>query len=101
MPKARLHIATAGDKPNEGVKRQIGKLNFGLYCVKCSEFFALLVVVPKDESKMEHIEIISDGDPLFECPFCHQQQRRQVSEIARIRLTENNKRKSPAPKSGH
>jgi hypothetical protein len=101
MEKVRLHISAEGNKPNATVKRQLGKLNIGLYCTKCGEFFALAVSEPKDDPKMEQVEIISDGQPLYECPFCHHQQRRQVSEIAKLRLTENNKQKPPPSKAAH
>ena len=73
-------VAKKSDKLYETVKREIGKFNIGLYCTSCSEFFALAVV--DDARKGELIPIKSVGTPLFECPFCHHQQRRQVSEIA-------------------
>lgn len=89
----RIHVSADGDKPNPGVKRQVGKTNIGLYCVACGEFFALAVA----PAKAPAVEIISDGDPLFECPFCHRLQRRQVSEIATILLTEAAKRRPDRP----
>jgi len=95
--KPKLHISAAGDKPFAGAKRQIGKLNAGLYCTKCGEFFALAVVKPGREAVMAAIEFTcdDDDDPLFECPFCHHQQRRPVTEIVRLQLTEATKRKRP------
>ena len=81
-------VAKKSDKLYETVKREIGKFNIGLYCTSCSEFFALAVV--DDARKGELIPIKSVGTPLFECPFCHHQQRRQVSEIARLHLTQGN-----------
>jgi hypothetical protein len=94
----RIHISSEGEKPNETVKRQIGKYNWGLYCTKCDEFFAVAVA---DKLPSEPIEFISDGEPLFECPFCHHQQRRQVSEIAQLLLTEAAKRRPPVPPDAH
>ncbi len=99
--KAIINISSEGTKPYQNQKRQLGKINFGLYCINCNEFFAQMVVEPKDEEKAILLEFKSDGEPLFECPFCHTQQRRQVSEIAQIRLTERSKRKPPAPTHYH
>ena len=95
---ARIHISAQGDKPTETQKRQIGKYNWGLYCANCTEFFAIAV---RDGSPSEPIEFISDGEPLFECPFCHHRQRREVSEIAGLVLTEATKRKPPVPPGAH
>jgi hypothetical protein len=79
--------------PHATVKRQIGKLNIGFYCEKCSEFFALMVV----ERRHEHVpvEFVADAPQPFECPFCHHHQMREVSEFLRVHLTEGNKRKPP------
>lgn len=91
----RIHIAAADETPNPSVKRQLGKINYGLYCKHCDEFFALAVL---EQPLPEPVEFISDGEPLFECPMCRQQQRRQVSEIATIVLTEEMiRRPSPPP----
>ena len=92
----RIHLATNPGEPYRAVKRKMGKLNAGLYCEQCPEFFAL-AVVPK---AAEHVpvEIVADGLILFECPFCKARQARDVSEIVQIRLTALNKRK---PQSIH
>jgi hypothetical protein len=95
---ARMHISAQGDKPNATQKRQIGKYNWGFYCTKCNEFFAFAVA---DNPPAEPIEFISDGEPLWECPLCHHPQRRQVSEIASLYLTEATKRKPPIPPGVH
>ena len=95
---ARIHISAEGDTPYQPEKRQLGKYNVGFYCTNCQEFFALAV---RDEPPGEPIEFISDGEPLFECPFCHHRQRRQVSEIASLVLTEATKRKPPIPPGVH
>jgi hypothetical protein len=100
---SKIYIELQGDnkKPHATVKRQIGRFNFGLYCTKCAEFFAVAVVTPKDEAKMQNIEFKSAGAPLFQCPFCHHQQRRAVSEIALLRLHERNKKRPPPPPDAH
>jgi hypothetical protein len=87
----RIHISAEGETPCASVRRRVGKYNAGLYCVECSEIFAIAVA-----DRQGDIEFISDGEPLFECPFCHQQQRRQPSEIAWFLLTEGRLRKPPA-----
>ena len=40
----KVHIPAQGDEPNKTVKRQEGKYNLGLYCSKCTQFFALAVL---------------------------------------------------------
>lgn len=91
-----IHLSAEGDKPHKTVKRQVGKYNAGLYCVQCGEFFAAAVSDRKPD-----ITFISDGEKLFECPFCHHQQRRQVSEIAFFLLTEGLLRRPPRPAGLH
>jgi hypothetical protein len=39
-----VHISAQGDEPITTVKRQEGKYNFGLYCSRCTQFFALAVL---------------------------------------------------------
>ena len=78
-----VHISANGDEPVKTVKRQEGKYNFGLYCSKCTQFFALAVL---DDLPMRGAEFTSDGDPFFVCPYCHHQQRRQVSEIVQVTI---------------
>lgn len=90
MPKVRVHISAEGEQPAATVKRQLGRQNYGLYCNGCDEFFALAV---SDPLKATDLEIVSDGEPMFECPFCHLRERRQPSEIAQVMLTERLKRR--------
>lgn len=94
-PMPRVHISAEGNTPHPSVKRRHGRTNLGLYCLHCGEFFAL--AVHDRELGVVQLEFISDGEPLFECPLCHQQQRRQVSEIAEIVLTEATKRRPQRP----
>lgn len=93
----KVHISADGEQAHRGVKRQLGKTNIGLYCVKCDEFFALAV----HNRAPGKVEFISDGHPLFECPMCGHRQRRQVSEIAEILLTEKSKQKPSGPAGLH
>ena len=95
---AGIHLSSEGNKTHHAQKRQIGKYNWGLYCANCQEFFALAVT---NEVPAESIEFLADGEPLFECPFCHHRQRRQVSEIAFLFLTDAMKRKPPIPPNVH
>ncbi len=90
----KLHIAST-DKPYETVKRRLGITNVGLYCDNCGEFFAIAIFPP--DRPEPGIEFISDGLVLFDCPFCNQQQSRQVSDILQIVLTESNRRKPKPP----
>jgi hypothetical protein len=92
MPK--LHMAST-DKPYPTVKRRLGIMNAGLYCDKCEEFFAIAIFPP--EHPKQEIEFISDGPLLFDCPFCHQQESRQASEIVQFSLKESNRRKPQTP----
>ena len=96
-----IHLSSEGDSPHASVKRQIGKLNAGLYCTNCSEFFAVVVVGLEDKKKIENIEFRANGPVLFGCPFCHHGQRREVSEIGLVILTEGNKRKPPPRRDHH
>ena len=96
-----IHLSSEGDSPHASVKRQIGKLNAGLYCTNCSEFFAVAVIGLEDKKKIENIEFKANGPVLFGCPFCHQGQRREVSEIGLVILTEGNKRKPPPRRDHH
>ena len=101
MPKTKIHLASnaSGDKPYDSVKRQLRSINLGLYCSGCDEFFAL-AVAPPSKPPLD-IEYVADGPLLFECPFCHQRQIREVSEITTIRLTEGNKRRPQRPPGLH
>ena len=90
----KVHIPAQGDEPNKTVKRQEGKYNLGLYCSKCTQFFALAVL---DNPLVGGVEFKSDGEPLFACPFCHHRQRRHVSEIAQVFLKRGAKRRPAIP----
>jgi hypothetical protein len=92
MSVRRIHLASNPDQPYGTVKRQWGKLNAGLYCSHCSEFFALAVVDPR-QRPIPEVEYVAEGPLLFECPLCHQQQTREASEIAQLQLTAGNRRK--------
>jgi hypothetical protein len=92
MPK--LHMGST-NKPYPSVKRRLGIMNAGLYCNKCGEFIAI-AIFPPENPKLE-IEFISDGPLLFDCPFCHQPQSRQASEIVQLLLKESNRRKPQTP----
>src|SRR5262245_34015584 len=93
---ARTVQFTAQGEPNKTVKRQTGRYNFGLYCSKCTQFFALVVL---DRPPVGGVQFESDGEPLFACPFCHYRQRRQVSEIVQVFLMRGNKRRPPISSS--
>jgi hypothetical protein len=97
MPKTILNISAEGTTPYQTVKRQLGRLNQGLYCTNCNEFFAFAVIAESKEKIVDYLELKSDGKPLFECPFCHHQERREVSEIGYVQLSEGNKQKPPPP----
>jgi len=101
MNKAFITISTDDDKPHQTVERELGRFNIGFYCVSCKEFFAFVVVQPKDEPKTEHIGFRADGPILFACPFCHREQRREISEIASFHLTAANQRRPPPPPGLH
>jgi hypothetical protein len=101
VKKVTLNISAEGTTPYQTVKRQLGSLNQGLYCTVCSEFFSLSVIEKGKEQIAEIVELKSDGKPLYECPFCHAQQRRDVSEIGYVQLTERNKKRPPPPRSAH
>jgi hypothetical protein len=91
-----IHISAQGDEPIKTVKRQEGKYNFGLYCSRCTQFFALAVL---NDPPVGGAEFKSDGEPLFACPFCHHRQRRQVSEIVQLFLVRGKKRTPSIPLS--
>lgn len=93
-----IHIAS-GDTPNKTVKRQLRKTNFGLWCIKCDEFFA--VAVHENEPNAIPIKFESDGPVMFKCPFCSALQKREVSEIIELKLTEALKRRPPRPSAAH
>jgi hypothetical protein len=101
MKKVTLNISAEGNTPYQTVKRQLGSLNQGLYCNDCSEFFALSIIEKGKEQIADLVEIKSDGKPLFECPFCHARQRREVSEIGYVQLTERNKQRPTPPRTAH
>lgn len=88
MPKIHL----SGPGPQATVKRRLGKTNIGLYCDSCGEFFALAV---SETGADPSVELTADELLEFECPLCHHQQHRQVTEIGQIHLTEATKRKPP------
>lgn len=92
----KIHVSAEGNNPHRSVKRQVGKYNAGLYCVDCSEFFALAIAEREITA-----EFISDGDPLFQCPFCNLIQRRQISEVGAFLLTEERLRRPPPPPGAH
>jgi hypothetical protein len=83
------------DKPYKTVERELGKTNFGLWCVKCDEFFAIGIGV--GEVGAHQIKFESNGPIIFKCPFCSAVQKREVSEIAELKLTEGLKRRPPRP----
>lgn len=93
MPK--IHVDATSDRPHKSVERQFGKYNLGLYCNACDEFFAMAVY---DRPMVPSVEVISNGEPMFECPHCHHKERRQVSEVAEIVLGDVNKRRPPRPR---
>lgn len=95
----RINLAANPDHPYATVKRQLGKLNSGLYCENCAQFFALAVVPARPG--MPNVEYVADGPLLFECPFCDHRQMRTASEIANIILTEGNRRRPPIPPGLH
>jgi hypothetical protein len=84
-----IHIA-AGDYTQGLKKRQIGKLNVGVYC-KCGEFIAFAVTDPRMKGK---VALACDGPLSFSCPFCHDLQKAVVTEFQELILTEGNKRRS-------
>jgi hypothetical protein len=83
-----INIAT-GDYTSGIQKRTLGKLNIGVYC-DCGEFVAFAVT---DTQLANQIALACDGPILFSCPFCHQQQKRVVTEFQNVVLTEGNKRR--------
>lgn len=85
----------AGDYTHGIVKRQLGRINIGFYCDKCSEFIALAVSKPENEHATKEIQFACDGALQFSCPFCQHHQKHVVSEFQTLRLTEGKKRKSP------
>jgi hypothetical protein len=95
-----IHIA-AGDYTSSLVKRRLGWINAGFYCDNCGEFVAMTVTAPKNEHKVRDVQFACDGPIQFSCPFCQHSQKRIVSEIHHMMLTEGNKRKhrstSPNP----
>jgi hypothetical protein len=96
--KSTINIAS-GDTPNALVKRQLGKTNIGLYCNSCAEFFAAIVL--EDGQDPNQLEFKSDGPIAFQCPFCQTLQKRDVSEMGAVRITEGNKRRPLPPKDAH
>jgi hypothetical protein len=74
-----LFIFLDCDEPYAGTKPQPDQFNFCLTCKNCEEFFALAVCAPGTD-----LQPPSKGDGLFDCPFCHHQQRCELSEINKI-----------------
>lgn len=96
-----LNISAQGETPYATVKRRLGRINAGLYCTKCTEFFALFVVPDGQEGMKDWVSFQSDGLPLFECPLCGHKQRRAPTEIGYIQLTEKTKRRPAPPSEAH
>ena len=94
----RIHIASnAGVYPT--VPRRLGKVNLGLWCDICHEFFAVAVV--ENPAATGPIEITSDGPVRFQCPFCAAPQSREPSEMIELKLTESLKHRPPRPSGSH
>ena len=89
MKKQIIHITTF-DEPLPTQVRQVGVVNFGLYC-RCGEFIAFSVSEPRHAPL--NVEFAAEQPILVRCPYCQGEERRQVHQIMRIRLTEQNRRR--------
>lgn len=96
MPIIHLEYS---DVPFKTEKRQLGKTNFGLWCTKCEEFFA--VAVHEREPNAIPTKFESNGPVTFKCQFCSELQKREASEIIELKLTEALKRRPPRPKTAN
>lgn len=77
----------------ETVDRKPGKLNLGLYCRECAEFFALATFEPRDAWKLETLVHPAGAEETFECPRCHHTQQRPSSDLITLLLGDHNARK--------
>ena len=89
MQRQVVHITNYAE-PLSTPTRRVGVVNFGLYC-SCGEFVALSVSEPRQ--RPAEVEFKSDQPILIRCPYCQLEVRRQIHEILRIRLTEQNRRR--------
>jgi hypothetical protein len=89
----------AGVYPAE--KRKLGRLNLGLYCTHCTEFFAVFVAPQGAEAEAASVVIDLEPGVRFVCPMCQTEQERQSSEVAYLLLTPDNKRRPPPPRDAN
>jgi hypothetical protein len=89
MQRQIIHITTF-DEPVSIQVRRVGVVNFGLYC-RCGEFIAFSVSEPRQPPL--NVEFAAEHPVLVRCPFCQTEERRQVHQIMRVRLTEANRRR--------
>jgi hypothetical protein len=90
MQRHIIHITTV-DEPLPIQVRRAGVVNFGLYC-RCGEFIAFSVSEPRQPPL--NVEFAAEHPVLVRCPFCQQEERRQVHQIMRLPLTEANRRET-------
>ena len=92
MQRQVIHI-TSVDEPLPTQTRRVGVVNFGLYC-RCGEFIAFSVSEPRQPPL--NIKFEAERPILIKCPFCQLEEHRQVHQIRRVRLTEQNRRLTDA-----
>jgi RNase P subunit RPR2 len=94
-----INLDSTSNVPHASVPRQMGKVNLGVYCETCEEFFALAVTDQPMFSK--GVKIVAAGPVLLKCTECGHEQRRNVSDIVELTLRQTNRRKAPRPPHTH
>jgi hypothetical protein len=93
MRTVKFHLLSDPSHPVATVKRQLGRINVGLYCNGCAEFFSIaLLPASIAEALARTIEYVSKGPVYCRCPLCGRDQDRQVSEITTVVLGADNQR---------
>jgi hypothetical protein len=80
---------TEFEKPMPEVRRQVGRMNVGIYCHHCGEFIALAVL---SEAQEIEYEFAAERPVPIHCPSCGHVEHRRADEITQLVLTETNLR---------
>jgi hypothetical protein len=103
IPTRRIWGVAMGNKHDAvaTVRRQFGRINIGLYCQDCFEFFSIVVLPVSATEAMgrTHTAVrVSDGPLCCRCPLCGYDQEREVAEITSLRLSDENHRLRAPPR---
>jgi hypothetical protein len=76
-------------------KGQFGRFNYGFYCHGCSEFFAIAVLPAGYETEGSLVALEFDPGSKYECPHCNLMQHQSATDIVKVVLNQENRRKPP------